>query len=203
MAGRRQFDKDEALEKALKCFWQHGCEGTSMRDLEQATGLNKSSLYNTFGSKAQLLERSLERFSRQYTSRFFKHLRHRDIHQAIGGFVKTLNDRFTHSDLPAGCLATMAAMEKGGSDSDVSRAVAGELGSLKQQLLKRFEQAVKDGQLPDRTDCETLASLILAVTRGVAVIHRGSGDETTISNALNGVLALLENPPLKQVSRMQ
>ncbi|MEM8645620.1 MAG: helix-turn-helix domain-containing protein, partial [Pseudomonadota bacterium] len=63
MSGRKQFNEDEALEAAMRAFWQRGYEATSLSDLEAATGLNKSSLYNAFESKEALFVRCLERYS--------------------------------------------------------------------------------------------------------------------------------------------
>ena len=197
MAGRRQFDEDETLERALMCFWRNGCEGASLRDLEAATGLNKSSLYNAYGSKAGLLERCLERFSSRYTSEIFAALGQRDIKAAIDAFTGALARRFERKDIPPGCLATMAAMEEGGAGNEISQSVDREMAGLKRRLFLRFEQAVSDGQLPADTDSDALASLFLALTRGVAVLHRGSSDHASIASALKAAGALINNPPRK------
>ena len=47
----RVFDMDEALEKALKIFWERGYEGTSIAELTETLGVNKPSLYAAFGNK--------------------------------------------------------------------------------------------------------------------------------------------------------
>ena len=56
------FDKNEVLDKALALFWQKGYNGTSIRDLEQATGLGKSSIYNSFGDKEALFFETLKHY---------------------------------------------------------------------------------------------------------------------------------------------
>lgn len=58
-----EFVPDEALDEALSVFWEKGFEGTSMRDLLDATDLSKSSVYQTFGSKAELFELCLDRYA--------------------------------------------------------------------------------------------------------------------------------------------
>lgn len=54
MARPRQFDEQEVLQKALMCFWKNGYEGTSLAELEKATGIGRISLYNTFKDKKTL-----------------------------------------------------------------------------------------------------------------------------------------------------
>ena len=63
MAGMKQFDENRALDGAMKVFWQNGFIATSYPELMEATGLNKSSLYNAFGDKQALYRRCLERFA--------------------------------------------------------------------------------------------------------------------------------------------
>lgn len=54
MARNIAFIPEEKVEKALEVFWEKGYVGTSLSDLTQIMGLNKSSLYNSFGSKYEL-----------------------------------------------------------------------------------------------------------------------------------------------------
>ncbi len=62
MARPREFDRDQVVDRAVEVFWRQGFEATSIQDLVEATGLNRGSLYNTFGDKAGLFEAALERY---------------------------------------------------------------------------------------------------------------------------------------------
>lgn len=63
---------------------------------------------------------------------------------------------------------------------------------MRRQLELRCQQAVTDGQLPADTDCSALAAMILSMSRGVAVLHRGYGNlevaKQAISSMLNAII---------------
>ncbi|MFD0861919.1 TetR/AcrR family transcriptional regulator [Sungkyunkwania multivorans] len=63
MANIVQFDKDKVLTKVSEVFQTKGFNGTSMQDLVEATGLNRSSIYNSFGSKMHLYLMALDNYS--------------------------------------------------------------------------------------------------------------------------------------------
>jgi len=63
MARKREFDADEALERAIEVFHRKGFASTSMRDLVDHMGIGRGSLYETFGSKEQLFVRALTRYA--------------------------------------------------------------------------------------------------------------------------------------------
>lgn len=61
--GRQQaFDTVNAVEAARDLFWQLGYDAVSLSDLERATGLNRSSIYNAFGSKRGLFDVAVENY---------------------------------------------------------------------------------------------------------------------------------------------
>ncbi|MEZ4652849.1 MAG: helix-turn-helix domain-containing protein [Candidatus Eisenbacteria bacterium] len=68
-----EFDPEVALKNATELFWRRGYEATSLQDLLGATGLSKSSLYQTFGSKHELFEQCMS----AYRHRLVRDLRER------------------------------------------------------------------------------------------------------------------------------
>ena len=61
MPRSKAFDPDEALQKGMQIFWTRGYEATSVETLVQGMGINRFSLYSTFGGKHQLFVAALER----------------------------------------------------------------------------------------------------------------------------------------------
>ncbi|MEU3177258.1 TetR/AcrR family transcriptional regulator [Streptomyces albidoflavus] len=58
----KHFDPDATLDTVVRLFWKQGAASTGIQDIVNATGLNRSSLYATFGSKQQLYMAALERY---------------------------------------------------------------------------------------------------------------------------------------------
>lgn len=73
MARKKEYQEEEVLEKAMKVFWQHGYHNTSMQMLEKEMGINKFSIYASFGSKHGLFLESFKAYQ-QRTKYIFEKL---------------------------------------------------------------------------------------------------------------------------------
>ncbi|HEU4769480.1 MAG TPA: helix-turn-helix domain-containing protein, partial [Pyrinomonadaceae bacterium] len=62
MARHKEFDRDEALQKAMEVFWARGYRAASMQNLVEHMGINRQSLYDTFGDKHSLYLQALDRY---------------------------------------------------------------------------------------------------------------------------------------------
>ena len=62
MARPREFDMDVAIAQIGDVFWDGGFEATSITDLEDATGLARARLYAAFGTKRDMLHRSIDNY---------------------------------------------------------------------------------------------------------------------------------------------
>ena len=62
MGRPKKFSREEVLEKAMPVFWKHGFAGTSLQELERATGVNKSGLYTEFRDKEDLFVACLRHY---------------------------------------------------------------------------------------------------------------------------------------------
>src|SRR5258705_3760243 len=117
----RQFDVDEALDRALELFWAGGSEGATLPELTRAMGVNRPSLYAAFGNKEQLFRKALERYQTGPVS-FLAEALHKPTARAVAeailsGFVRMQRDR----DKARGCLIVSGALACGEEAETVRR----------------------------------------------------------------------------------
>lgn len=200
MAGKKTFEEGKALDQALIAFWHSGYEGTSYSDLEAATGLKKSSLYNAFGDKAALYQKCIERFEQSYQGALREGLSGPNLRQVLAAYFDELFAHFADSTIPCGSLATMEFLVDGDVDVEKDAFVKSQLDKLIGLLEKRFVQAVHDKELPEGTDTTALAALFFVVSRGLGDLHKTDEDISVMRRALKAAMQLLDNPPLKSKS---
>src|SRR5271154_5939495 len=112
MGRPREFSEVAALQAAVDCFWQHGYEATSMRDLAASMGLTAPSLYNAFGDKQTLYARALERYldctTRDRLRRYETSL---PAKAAIHHFFAEIIDHSINDRERKGCFLVNSALE--------------------------------------------------------------------------------------------
>ena len=120
MARPREFDVDEALQRALEVFWQQGFAATSMQDLVAAMGIQKASLYATFGDKHTLYTTALRRYQQETLDELTEHLaKAASPLAAITEFVDEVVEH-TARDGRRGCLCVNANTELAPHDAEVA-----------------------------------------------------------------------------------
>ena len=72
MARHKEFERDEALRKAMEVFWARGYGATSMQNLVEHMGINRQSLYDTFGDKHSLYLEALDRYQEVESRKIFE-----------------------------------------------------------------------------------------------------------------------------------
>src|SRR5260370_22866058 len=72
MARRKEFDRDEVLHRGMEVFWTRGYEGASIQDLVKHMGINRQSIYDTFGDKHSLFLQALDRYREIQSRRVFE-----------------------------------------------------------------------------------------------------------------------------------
>src|SRR5262245_12923544 len=165
----RQFDADEALDRALEVFWARGYEGATLPELTEAMGINRPSLYAAFGNKERLFRMALDHYQtgpQAFLTKALKKPTARAVVEAnFSGFVTMRRGR----DNVRGCLIVSGALAFGEDAEPVRRELARLRRAAVIVLRERFEQAVQEGDLPAGTDCATLARYVATVLNGLAV----------------------------------
>src|ERR1700683_473174 len=111
MAGVKQFNRNEVLDRAMEMFWRYGYQATSIQDLVDATGVNRGSLYTTFGDKRRFFLAVLERYAEQFGKPMMAELNAPHPRRAIEQMFEAIIRRTSDSRWPRGCLFTNTSFE--------------------------------------------------------------------------------------------
>jgi AcrR family transcriptional regulator len=181
----REFDLDEALERALEVFWRQGYEGASLGDLTAAMGINRPSLYAAFGNKESLFGKALDRYADEHMAFIRAALEEptagRAIEALMRGFVASVTDPRT----PAGCLTVQGALASGPDAESIraeltTRRLGGEAA-----LRARLRRARKEGDLTGDADPADLARYISTITQGLAVQAAGGASRRQLDRVVD------------------
>ena len=192
MGRPRGFREEEALEAAMRVFWEKGYEGTSLDDLTAAMQINRSSLYSTFGDKEKLFRLVMQRYAAGPMSFLAAALKRPTAREAVETLwretVKFLADR-TH---PRGCLSLQGGLTCGNGAEGIKQAmIQWRRGGLL-QIQKRLQQAKKQGDLAKDIDPKDLARLISIVMNGLGVQAVNGATQAEMNRAV--ALALRSMP---------
>lgn len=165
----RGFDLDEALERAVLVFWEHGYEGASLATLTEAMGISTTSMYAAFGNKDELFRKALERYTEgpsAYLVRALDEPTALDVATAVlAGVVRTT----TRPTGPNGCLGVQGALATGASGRGAHDLLVEWRDSGYSSVRERFERAVDAGDLPPGADPALLARYVTSLAYGIAV----------------------------------
>jgi TetR/AcrR family transcriptional repressor of nem operon len=171
MARPRSFDHDDVVDRAMQRVWREGPAATSPADLAEATGLNRSSLYNAFGSKEGVVLAALERYEHEETARLYRELGGPGSPLArLRGALRLVVASAAADDEGRGCLVTTTAVE-GGSPA-VRERVAVVLRAQRAAFADVVRRARDAGEVPADVDPDAAASVLLAAINGVRATAR-------------------------------
>jgi AcrR family transcriptional regulator len=165
----RGFDRDAALEIALREFWARGYEATSVADLAKAMGIAMPSLYAAFGDKKTLFREAVARYQDTYGSSVFAEpAAGTPAAAVIGSMLRSAAADYSDPSHPAGCLIITAATNCGPAAADVQDELRAIRNANVDVLAQLISADIGAGLLPAGTDPGALARFYGAVIQGMS-----------------------------------
>lgn len=195
MGRPREFDEAQALELAIQCFWEHGYEGTSVRDLAEKMDLTTASVYNAFGDKRSLYRRSLERYVDMTVVDRIRRLEgNMPPRQAIAAFFDELIDRSLEDTARKGCMLVNSALEMAPHDPELREVVAEVLARIESFFRRCAQAGQRDGTITLAQPAVDLGRMLLGVQVGLRVLARARPEPALLRGMVRASLALLDPP---------
>ncbi|MEM9274803.1 MAG: TetR/AcrR family transcriptional regulator [Cyanobacteria bacterium P01_F01_bin.143] len=193
MARKKEFDKEEVLAKAMNTFWRYGYEGTSMQLLVETMGINRGSLYDTFGDKRSLFQSAIAHYEQTVVEKTIAALKMPDADkQTIINLFQDLVTRSLEEQNCYGCLITNTAIELCPDDAETQKTINHNFRCITQALEKALSQAQAKGQIKRDPDIACLASYLTCSLQGLRVVAKVNRDRETLNNIVKVILSVLD-----------
>jgi TetR/AcrR family transcriptional repressor of nem operon len=174
MARPVEFEEAKVLHNAMEQFWKEGYEASSVQKLLDCTGINRGTLYNSFGDKDTFFKSCVD----QYNIIMDKHISNSLKNEALGPweaietyFKESVVD-ISNKHRAMGCLLVNSLCESINYDREMKRVIRASISNIRKPLVKRLKEAQKKGKLKKGVSVESAADILMNMLHGVRVNAR-------------------------------
>lgn len=173
MARTKTYNRQEAVVKACKAFWEHGYQALGVRELERLTGLNQFAIRTDFGGKEGLFLEAMRFYADAAITTAMPPLQAGGI-PAIKAFLRNLVTAGSMTSSPWGCLIVNTGVENARVQSDnLQKAADYYWLALRRHFEQALENARSAGEIPPDAACGPLAEGLVTAVMGVHARNRG------------------------------
>jgi TetR/AcrR family transcriptional regulator, transcriptional repressor for nem operon len=199
MARTKAFDQSAVLDKAMRVFWAKGYEATSLQDLVDGMGINRQSLYDTYGDKHALYLAALDRYAKTVGPVAIQPLigiEHKPgaVRAAIRQALQNVVDEELCDGQGKGCLIANAALESANRDDDVKQRVAAAAAGTERVFRAALDLGQARGEFAASLDTLAGARFLANTVSGLRVMSKTSGSRQALQDVLAMALKILDVP---------
>jgi TetR/AcrR family transcriptional regulator, transcriptional repressor for nem operon len=192
MPWEKRFDVGETLTRAMHAFWTRGYEATSMQDLVAATGVNRASLYATYGDKRELFLAALRKYDGEVRGHTLQELAR--VH-APADAIGALFDKFiAQTAVPGqnwGCFLINTALELAAHDAEIAELVNAAQDDIEAFFLAMIRKGQASGAFNRERDAALVRPTGFASLLGMLVMIRSRPERKYLDAVRDGVLRSL------------
>ncbi len=193
MARQKEFNRDEVLHRAMEVFWMRGYEGTSIQDLVKYMGINRQSIYDTFGDKHTLFLQSLDRYREIQSRKVF------DVLERPGSVNKNLRQLFEEVVARAlsaegrrGCFVGNSMSELAGRCKATANRTCNSVATAEKMFRRALERGREQGELPRVRDTRAVARFLYSNLQGLLLLAKATRDSKLLGDVVKVTLSVLD-----------
>lgn len=190
MPRTKEFDPEEVLDQAMELFWEQGFEATSAQDLVDRTGLSRSSLYNTFGSKQELYLQALDHYRRQGTTGGEGLLD--QFGSARAAIRHLLGEGIPRQGENRGCFLANAAVERAHCDDETHERACESLARMHEVFRILVERGQAQGEFSQEREAEAMAHFLANTYFGMQTMAKLDLPMSVFEDVVEGAVRALE-----------
>jgi TetR/AcrR family transcriptional repressor of nem operon len=193
MARQKEFNRDEVLHKAMEVFWTRGYEGASIQDLVKHMGINRQSIYDTFGDKHSLFLQSLDRYREIESRKVFAVLERRgSVKKNLRQLFEEVVARALSAEGRRGCFVGNSMSELAGRCKATADQTCSSVASAEKTLRRALERGREQGELSRVRDTRAVARFLYCNLQGLLLLAKATGDRKLLSDVVKVTLSVLD-----------
>jgi AcrR family transcriptional regulator len=187
----REFDRDEALLRAMHLFWARGYEGTSLAELQHVMGdISAPSFYAAFGSKQSLFREAVALYNSTQGAPMVNALaKGVTARAAIEGLLRAAVRSFCQAGAPRGCFIVLGAVNCTAANKPVETFMQQQRDFRERVIRARLERGVAEGDVPAGADVSALGMFYTTIVNGLSVQARDGASRKTLNGIVNCAIA--------------
>lgn len=186
------FDEKEVLQKAMELFWKRGYNATSIQDLVTHLGINRASIYDTYGGKRELFEKAFLLYREEGKERvegFFA--TQPAVKQGLKNlFEMAINESLNDCDRK-GCFVVNSITELVPDDEAIRPELIAHKEMMENIFFNYLQTGVENGEISKDKNLKIIAGLLFTFYSGVKVVGKIDDSNAQLQNAEAMVGALL------------
>ena len=192
MAWQKQFDEEEVLHRAMMVFWSRGYSATSVQDLVRSMGINKGSIYATYGNKRSLFIKTLRFYNDKRKALLTGLERSESPLAAIRGLFRSRIDEIFSDSERHGCFLTNTALELAAHDAEIRDIVAQRQMEIEGFFERMIERGQANGEISEHLDAAPAAQSLLAALFGILVLSRSRPEPSLLKSIAGSAVSILK-----------
>lgn len=193
MARHKEFDRDEALQKAMEVFWSRGYEGTSIQNLVGHMGINRQSLYDTFGDKHALFLLALDRYCQVEGKKAIELLESSNsVRKALKQLFAGVVERALDDKQRRGCFAGNAMSELAGRCKATAARTGSNTATMENALYRALQRGKDEGEFSTLRDLRAMARFLSSSLQGLVLMSKSTQDRKTLEDIVKVTLSVLD-----------
>ncbi len=174
MARPIEFDENKVLTNAMEQFWREGYEASSIQKLLDCTGINRGTLYNSFGDKDTFFKSCVDQYNKIVDRQIKNSLKNNKLNawDSINAYFDEAVLNVSNKHRSMGCLLVNSLCESINYDKNMRKIVRGSLTSIRKAIVTRLKEAQSKGKLRQGVSIEFAADVLMNTLHGLRVNSR-------------------------------
>ncbi|MDT8399797.1 MAG: TetR/AcrR family transcriptional regulator [Pseudomonadales bacterium] len=174
MARPVEFEREDVLANAMEQFWREGYEASSVQKLLDVTGINRGTLYNSFGDKDAFFKSCLDKYNGLLKAAIDATLGNAELKgwDAIEAYFGAAVTAVSNKQRNLGCLLVNSVCGSVNYDKEVQKLLKASLNNIRKALLDRSKELEKAGQLKKGVVADTATEVLMNTLNGLRVASR-------------------------------